>query len=214
MKKHFYLVLLALYHLTTCYACNKGSIDDNPPPNPIDTTMTTDTISVDTTASDTVVYEDAPIWLPGGKSFAKGLKNGKDFEASAAAIYIRDSTWLGLLVATFSEKGYQRESMQIGNISTTELGEYNLMPPSNTDTVRYIRYATRRDGGDVSGDLYNLDTLYDNKLIITAIDLEQETIKGSFTAALHINEPDDKRDPLNPNYLVFEEVYFECKIVD
>ena len=66
----------------------------------------------------------------------------------------------------------------------------------------------------VSGDRYHLDTLYENKLMITAIDLEQEIIKGSFTAAFHINEPDNKRDPLNPNYLVFEEVYFECPILE
>ena len=161
MKKHFYLVLLALYYLTTCYACNKGSIDDNPPPNPIDTTMTTDTMSVDTTAGDTVVYEDAPIWLPGSQKygFAQGLKNGKAFEATAVAIHSKDSACIRFLIGTYSQEDYLRDYISIGNILVEELREYKLVAYKNIDTIRFINYSTRVDGGDVIGDRYDLDTL-------------------------------------------------------
>lgn len=185
----------------------------DPDPNPIDT------ITVDTTTIDTIVYEDAPIWLPGAQEhgFAKGLKNGKEFEASAEAYYLPapNEGFLGIFMDTYSDRGYRREILAVGGISENDDEEYKISDKIIQNEVVSARYGTLIDGGDVLGDEYNLDTLNSNNQIkIISIDLEKKEIEGVFSTSFNFDERHAKREPRNPNYCVFEEIYFKCKIVD
>ena len=215
MKIHFYLVLLALYYLTTCYACNKGSMDDTPPPNPIDTT----TMTTDTTASDTIVYEDAPIWLPGEQRYghAKGKKNGKDFEASVLVTFlpVPFDHYLGMSMGTYTQEGYIREIIDLSEILTSMVGKYEMNGSFLNDTLVSASYNTALDDGDVAGDRYIMDTLATtNCFEVTYINMEERVIEGKFTVSFNIDIDRLKKDERNPDYCVFEDIEFKCKIVD
>ncbi|MEM9887180.1 MAG: hypothetical protein AAF849_14900 [Bacteroidota bacterium] len=171
-----------------------------------------------TTSCDKEKLEDVPIWLPGDQEFgfAKGKKNKEKFEASAFAYFGQPPIDSLIIVAivTESESGYLRERI---NLATFEwipqkytLSDEEIVP--NKQIVR-CTYGTMVDGGDVSGDNYDLDIdKKSNQLEITEVDIENKLISGKFTATLYNTDKNDKSDPKNPDVVTFRNVSFEATI--
>jgi len=226
MKQYLYWIGLCLL-LLDVVACKPEMDDDLPPTDAVDTTaadtlLPYDCLRQDTTILDTTTYEDAPIWLPGAQQygFAKGKKNGKDFEASVAAARFsyKGNIFLAVSLLTYSENGGARESLGVQGILLDGTERYTLLASRKVldvaDSIAQAVYGHLND--DVLGDNYTLDTLYDcNQLEINTLDTLNRIVKGKFTAAfLYENPYVRKEDPRNPDRCVFKDVYFECKIID
>lgn len=160
-----------------------------------------------------------PIYEPGTMEhgYATALKNGKEFRASALAEKageFPDSLFF-IHFYTETEYGENREIFSAGLFHYVT-GKYNVQGTSYTygsaATLISAHYSTSQDDGDVSEDDYFIDSLYDNHITLISIDTVNAFATGTFDLSFNIKQP--KRNPLNPDKVMFTQGIFEVDILD
>ncbi len=154
------------------------------------------------------VLETAPIYLSGEKKygFAKGLKNNKDFEASAYYFKMpKDTNTLGFKFSTYDDIGILAEDIFILNIPGKK-GKYTLNDTDFFRTAIGSFYRTMHD--DSVEDEYQIDEDEKSYIRITSIDLIQRKVNGEF-CIYYVRKPGEKVYELNPDKVKFSKGVFE-----
>ena len=158
------------------------------------------------------IYEAGPMTY--GSVTAK--KNGVDFSASAIAFINTQPPYdVGFKFGTESVNGFRRESVRLNDIKyeakTYAIGPYD----ERDDGVVGPAYATLTDDGDVQEDVYRWDeTATDNFLTVSEIDTVANIMKGTFTITFVIDPDREKRNPANPDKVVFSDAEFEASFFE
>jgi hypothetical protein len=152
--------------------------------------------------------ETAPIYFPGEKmyGFAKGLKNNKDFEASAYYFkMLKDTNTLGFKFTTVDNQNILSEDLFILNIPSKK-GKYTLSDTDFSISTVGSYYRTMHD--DVVEDEYKIDKNEKSYFCITSIDLVKRKIKGEF-CIYYVRNAGEKTNPDNPDKVKFSKGVIE-----
>ncbi len=162
--------------------------------------------------NDRLIKPEPEPLFPGSQEYgwAKGMKNGDEWEASAVASYHSDdSTYAGMIIDAFNANGFLRESIGFNEIPI-KVGMNTIRGTAFDVYDGFIGNGYDRWGsdGDVLTARYILDEDYNNTLEITKVDLSTETIEGVFSARYDIEF--DNRP--YPEIVEFKNIKFSAQI--
>uniref|UniRef100_UPI0032EB3397 hypothetical protein n=1 Tax=Ekhidna sp. TaxID=2608089 RepID=UPI0032EB3397 len=140
-------------------------------------------------------------------------KNGDSWSALCRTQLSVDSTRFSIVLDTYSEEGYWRESLGIGGILPIfEKQKFELFDGSNS-SITSSSYGTLLDDGDVLGDYYILDTTsIFNFVRITDYSSQNTEIQGIFSVSLVLEREGNQTPGKAPEKLVFSEGTFTVKV--
>ena len=163
--------------------------------------------------------EFTPIFEAGPKDYgcASAKKNNLSFVASGVALVHDDrpSEYFALFFDTFTPEGFWRERLSVNEIKF-KAGEYSVSGSRSDIYDGFVggRYVTLADDGDVAEDRYILEESKENRLIIIKVDIIENIVKGTFHLKFEIDPNREKRNPNNPDKVVFSEGEFEVSFRD
>lgn len=145
---------------------------------------------------------------------ATALKNNEPWKSNIrVGKNVPFNIGLNINFMVLSQQGIERESMAIYRVKTDLSRQpiYLTNSQIENDSVG-IFYTTLIDDGDVLGDIYGIDTTYnDNYLQLTSIDSKKCKITGVFNFRLILIR-DDNDGPTPPDFLEFTNGQFTSRI--
>lgn len=175
-----------------------GCDEDNSPPTP-----SCDIPDVECRALPAPINDPGPM-LTGR---VDGLKNCLPFTATAYS-YVGpvSENLIGLGISTYDDWGFflaNKETISIG-VAAHQVGTYPFL---KNDTTRYIWYNIYQDH-DVAEDVYNIDTTFDNFMVITSIDTINDHITGWFDCRFVVYPPASGK---SPDTIMFTDCHFDAR---
>jgi hypothetical protein len=147
---------------------------------------------------------------------ATGQKNGQGWNSNVRVTKnLPYEIGLDITFTVLNGEGFQREHLSIVRVKTsTEVQRIYLTLLDNqikNDSVAVL-YTTLIDDGDVVGDVYGIDTTFnDNYVQLTRIDSKKCEIAGVFNLRLKLIK-DDNEGPTPPDFLEFSDGEFISKV--
>lgn len=190
--------------------CDKNVLDNCVP---IESCKDTTTDSTENCAK--MFNDSLPEYMPSNQDFGwvRCMINGRTWEGGLTQQILWDEYRIIQLAGwTISNSGFSRHVLHFGPITRTNYKNFQYVSfiSSIKDSMyTAITFDTFEDGGDVSEDFYDLDTVAcDNNLEIVTWDESANSIQGIFTFTFYKSSSDN---PNNPDSLKVENGEFLIK---
>ena len=161
--------------------------------------------------------EDEEVIVPGEQEFgwARGLKEGETWEASAQALLFDTSgQYIDLILTTYNEEGFLRGSLVLNEIPLFP-GQYEIKFGAQADNDNFVgaSYGNSISHGDVLMAFYNaLDDFPESSLELITVDTVTNLCEGYISKiALEIVNGGGGN---YPDTVFFENIDFSCEIRD
>jgi len=147
---------------------------------------------------------------------ATAIKNGVSWNSNVRVLKnLPYNIGINITFTVLNKDGYKREHLGIARVKTSmDVQRIYLTLLDNqikNDSVA-ILYSTLIDDGDVGGDVYGIDSTYNNNYIqLTSIDSKNCEITGKFNFRLILIR-DDNDGPAPPNVIEFTNGQFTSRI--
>ncbi|MEQ9467629.1 MAG: hypothetical protein RLN88_09465 [Ekhidna sp.] len=144
---------------------------------------------------------------------ATAIRSGVSWNAIARTQLSVDTTRFTIILDTYSEEGFWRESLGIGGILPIfEKQQFELFDGNNS-SITSSRFVTWIDDGDVLSDIYRLDTTVNDSFIqIKKYEPQKAEIQGIFNVSLVLEREGNQTSGEAPEKLVFTEGTFTVKV--
>ena len=144
---------------------------------------------------------------------ATAIKNGENWKSGLRVSKNPFDIGIDFVFTVLSKEGLRRESLGIFRVKN-DLSRQPIHL-TNSQTINDstgIFYSTLIDDGDVVGDIYGIDTTYnDNYIQLTSIDKKKCEISGIFNFKLILIR-DDNDGPTPPDFLEFTNGQFTTRV--
>ena len=145
---------------------------------------------------------------------ATATRNGEHWEGQGRGIVNNLDIGLNMYYDVFNNSGELRQRLAFSKIPKTP-GVIPLFITSSQseDSISGIRFSTLSHDGDVVEDIYRVVEIYEeSNLTVISYDESTRLFTGKFKATLYIDPAQGKRNPDNPDTLMFEVGEFEVRI--
>jgi hypothetical protein len=155
-----------------------------------------------------------PIYTPGPRDtgWGKAKRDGHNWEATAFARKHQDGkNYIGIDLWTFSEEGFNRETLSLNEIPLA-VGKYVIKGNIANTYDGFIGgfYSIFQDDGDVAGPPFDHDDNDKGILELTKVDTVNNIVTGKFDRVVFKNR---KEHSFFPEKVIFENGSFEMKII-
>lgn len=145
--------------------------------------------------------------------WGEGIKNNKTWECSSQSLYhTNDQTRIGIFFNTYNNEGFTREDIGFNDIPI-QVGTFPIKFGYRDIGNGFIGSTYNMSGGDghvLVGRYDLIESDLENKIEILQIDTSAKKVEGKFTAAFALSLPNGSL----PDTVQFEEIAFECDIVE